>query len=148
MLKLLMSVVGAGPLAAKFQRAAKRTPSKMEQSLKKAAYLVQRAAKQNLTGGNPLNVRSGRLRSSVAVDVKGLEARVGTNVKYGAIHEKGKIIHSSGLMVFEIGGNTIKTKRVTIPARPWLGPALERNRAKIVGMMDKGVKAMIREAGL
>ena len=137
----------------KLGRAGQRMPDNMRRQAHRAAYLVQRSAKQNLTGGRPLNVREGLLRSSVVVGVRGggrdVEASIGTNIIYGAVHEKGKVIHAKrNYMVFNVGGRWVKTRVVRIPERPWLRPALERNRQRIVQLLDEGVKATIREAGL
>ena len=52
---------------------------------------VVKPTKERLTSGNPLFVRSGRLRASILVDTKRLgkkvHGEVGTDVFYGAIHE-------------------------------------------------------------
>ena len=145
MLSLVMKVTGAGRLTGAFNKAAKSTPDRMQKAVLRAGYLVQRAAKKNLTGGNPLNVRSERLRSSVQVKMKGggktAEARVGTKVKYGAVHEHGATFMST----WGRGGGT---RQITIPARPWLNPALESNRKKIVKLLDKEVQNMLKAAGL
>ena len=145
MLSLAMKVTGAGRLATGFNKAAKDTPSQMMKAVAKAGYLVQRTAKENLTGGNPLNVLTNRLRSSVQVQTKSgghiAEARVGTVVKYGAVHEFGMTYTSTWGR-----GNT--PRQITIPERPWLNPALKSNRKKIVAIIDKGVQDTLKAAGL
>lgn len=145
MLSLVMKVMGAGRLAASFNKAGKSTPDRMQKAVTRAGYLVQRAAKKNLTGGNPLNVQTNRLRGSVQVKPKGsgkrAEATVGTIVKYGALHEFGATITSTW-------GRGHTPRQITIPARPWLNPALESNRKKIVKIIDKEVQNMLKAAGL
>jgi phage gpG-like protein len=145
MLSLAMKVTGAGRLARGFDKAAKDTPDRMQKAVMRAGYLVQRAAKKNLTGGNPLNVQTNRLRSSVQVKTKGsgktAESTVGTRVKYGAVHEHGATIMSTW-------GRGHTARQLTIPARPWLNPALESNRKKIVKLIDKEIQNMLKAAGL
>jgi len=138
--------------------------------------VAQRLAKENVTGGgkatNRLNVRSGRLRSSITKKVisKGTRHRgiIGSNVVYARIHEEGGVIKpvsakyltiplqaaktragvvrgrardfqdtffrhskSKNLILFQKKGDEIiplflLVKRVEIPARPYLKPALEK----------------------
>ena len=145
MLSLVMKVTGAGRVAGAFNKAAKDTPDRMQKAVTRAGYLVQKAAKKNLTGGNPLNVKTNRLRSSVQVRTKGkgrdAEATVGTKVKYGATHEHGATYMSTW-------GRGHSARQITIPARPWLNPALASNRKKIVKIIDKEARSMLKAAGL
>ena len=79
-------------------------PDLQEQLLKRYAQEVGKNARSNLTGGNPLHVRTGRLRSSVGYEfLSEYRVAIGTNVHYGKYHE-----HGNG-----------------VPQRPWLGPALD-----------------------
>lgn len=60
--------------------------------------------------------------------------RVGTDLEYAAIHEFGGTIEpkSRTFLRFEIGGQEIFTKGpVTIPAQPYLRPALDANRPAV-----------------
>lgn len=86
-----------------------------------ASYIMVR----KLTGGNPLNVDTGRLRASIlpSVFAKGTSAFIGTDVHYGAI--------------WELGG----PKRT---ARPWLLPGAEEHMAS-GEYMDLFKKALLRE---
>jgi phage gpG-like protein len=107
--------------------------------------LVERAAKQNLSG-RVLRVRTGRLRSSVTTAVSGsgtdLEGRVGTNVPYGAVHEFGARPHAifplrARRLRFQTGGRVVFSRRVQhpgAPPRPWLGPALQEQSQQIVDL--------------
>lgn len=66
----------------------------------------------------------GHLRDSVHHAVEGLTVRVGTNLKYGAIHQFGGVIEAKNaefLIFRRRGGGFVKVKLVTIPARPFLG---------------------------
>jgi phage gpG-like protein len=61
------------------------------------------------------------------------EAEIGTNVVYAAIHEFGGTITAKNGkgMVFEVDGHTVMTKSVTIPARPYLRPAIDEHESEI-----------------
>jgi len=135
--------------------------SKFGQALNKVAISVQDAAKEGFAGGGDwemaeagqLRARSGRLRSSIThlVDQAALHAFVGTNVIYAPVHEFGATITPKrAKMLAWIHGRKKQTppskaewqrahamgtarfaKRVIIPKRPFLGPALEGQRDNI-----------------
>jgi len=67
-------------------------------------------------------VESGGLRGSLSEEAGRDYARVGTNKIYAAIHQFGGVIRpkGSGHLGFKLGGSFVKTKSVTIPARPFL----------------------------
>ncbi len=79
--------------------------------------------------GDVLTSRTGRLRGSIThrVDRAGLRAWIGTNVIYARIHE--------------LSGRAGRGRASFIPARPYLQPAVESNRALIAqlfaGEIDK-----------
>ena len=61
------------------------------------AFMMERQAKYRVTGGNPLNVRSGKLRQSIKPTVKPIRGGVRAGIQagsrmvpYAAIHETGK----------------------------------------------------------
>ena len=98
-------------------------------------------AKQNVTGGNPLFVQTGRLRSSITHRVERQEpdwlGRLGSNVEYAAIHELGGTIPAhvvvpvkARALRFVVGGTVVFAKLARIPAiqmpeRPYLRPAAQ-----------------------
>ncbi len=62
----------------------------------------------------------GRLADSITHDViDGNTAVVGTNVPYAAIHQFGGVIRPKTAKALNVGGRAVK--KVTIPARPFLG---------------------------
>lgn len=80
--------------------------------------------------GDVLNVITGRLRNSITGKLKGndtLEVGAGTNVVYARIHEEGGVIKAKNApyLHFQVGGRWVKTKQVTIPARPYVRPSIE-----------------------
>ena len=73
-----------------------------------ATALVERSAKEDCP------VDTGRLRASITSSVTGNEGKVGTNVEYAAAQE--------------FGTNNI-------PAHPYLFPALEKNKSRIMELL-------------
>lgn len=87
----------------------------VDRGLARAGLVVERAAKQNLSGG-VLNVRTGNLRRSVttvlAKEGSDRLALVGTGVEYAPIHEYGGVIRpkNSKNLAIPIGGAKTKSK--------------------------------------
>ena len=99
----------------------------MRGSMAMACIIVQRRAKQNVeTGGRSgLHVITGRLHRSIAYDiVSAWEGRVGSNVEYAAIHEYG-------------GEAGPVSRRVHIPARPYLRPALDDMQREVTRALTR-----------
>ena len=77
-----------------FGWAIKAVPRELQKGLIKSLSRIERVSQKDyLTGGHPLNVQTGRLRSSVHYYVSQqaniIEGIVGTDVFYGKIHEFG-----------------------------------------------------------
>ena len=89
--------------------------------MERVGLIVERQAKINVTKSPPEHpqVQTGRLRSSIIHQINkvGNEiiAEIGTNVLYGKYLELGTVNHSP---------------------YPWLFPAVEMNRDKIVGILQ------------
>lgn len=92
--------------------------------------------------GRILNVKTGRLRTGIAVipakaTPTGWDGKVFTNVKYAKIHETGGIISPkvSPYLIIHLYklGIFRKVKSVTIPARPYFYPTLDEESAWITG---------------
>lgn len=67
------------------------------------------------------------LRDELTHQVDGDTVAVGTRVKYGAVHQFGATItpKKGPALVFEGLDGLVFAKRVTVPARPWLGLSAE-----------------------
>lgn len=112
--------------------------TKIEAALKKATMLVERSAKQNAPKGN------GQLRNSIQSDVKDLEGVVFTPLEYAPYVEYG-----TGLFAENGGrqdvpwcykddeGNWHTTSGMN--PSPYMRPALNENREKIVRMIKEGL---------
>jgi len=114
--------------------------------MKKGMVLADRDARLNLSG-RVLQRRTGRLRNSITHDVKiegnKVVGRIGTNVIYGRIHELGGVIkpRQAQYLRFNIPGVGWRmAKSVTIPARPYLRPALEDNVKDIGEIITKRIE--------
>ncbi len=145
MLRLKLKILGDKALRRHVDRAAKRLPSAIERNLARAAALIERDAKRNIHGsrtrairkGRPvtappgvLGVDTGRLRQSISFDVsrKGRRwtAEVGPQrVPYARIHE--------------FGG---KAGHANIPKRPYLGPAVEKNRELVFRLIGRSFEVL------
>lgn len=75
-----------------------------------------------LEGGKTLT-DSGFLRNSISFEASDHGVAVGTNAIYAAVQQFGATIRpvSATRLRFELGGETIFSQEVTIPARPFLG---------------------------
>jgi HK97 gp10 family phage protein len=107
---------------ANWNRYERELRAKMRRRMTAAAIVVRDSVKASMmvryppasSPGSPPHIRTDRLRSTIAYEVtegpRGIEARVGTNVEYA--------------LALELG-----TSRMA--ARPFLRPALARERARI-----------------
>ncbi len=76
-----------------------------------------------------------------------VEYEVGSNLVYAAIHEFGGIIRPrnvSGRLVFEIDGELVFAREVTIPARPYLRPAFDQNQDEMLSAFTRVMEAQIQ----
>jgi len=84
--------------------------------------------KDYLRGGkSELHWRTGNLARSESYTVSDFAAEIVAGAKYAAIHESGGTIvpRTKEWLMFEVNGHFVKTKKVVMPKRPFLGPALE-----------------------
>ena len=94
----------------------------------------------------------GQLRNSIRSESKvvgnGAEAEIGPHVIYGRIQELGgtiRPIHGQFLK-FQIDGEWKQAKQVTIPARPYLRPAVEDHIDQISEVMREAIADGIQNA--
>ena len=128
------------------------------QTLKNAALagglVIEANAKMNASGGRPgLNVDTGNLVNSINTKITASNSdsatvEVGTNVEYAAIHEYGgviKPIHAKRLH-FVVDGQHRTAASVTIPARPYMRPAIDNNEADITAAIVTQIQKAIDKA--
>lgn len=92
--------------------------------------------------------QTGTLRSSIVEKVNNLKGTVWTNLVYAAIHEYGGIIKPKKwkYLVFQKGWKTIFAKKVRIPKRPYLFPALEESQSQIQDYFGRAIDLFIEKA--
>jgi phage virion morphogenesis protein len=79
----------------------------------------------------------GGLFASLTSEVDGAKLRVGTNKVYAAVHQFGATItpRNAPALVFRLGKRLVRAKKVTIPARPFLGIS-EEDRETIADVFE------------
>lgn len=87
------TIIGGEAAIQRFERMPEKLRIELKAGITRAALRVQTQTKQSKLSGQVLNVRTGRLRRSINVDVQQTAERVvgtvGTNVEYAHIHEYG-----------------------------------------------------------
>lgn len=89
-------------------------------------------AKGRKAGGQTLIAKGLLLRSNHASEPEDNAVEWGSNLRYARIHQLGGTIipkTPGGRLTFKVGGGWISVKKVTIPARPYLGVNDENARA-------------------
>ena len=119
----------------------------IRRNLDRAALLVQRAARRNVSPGGPSGFKTSHggsgLRGSITHErTTDWTRRVGSNLRYARIHELGGHIkpRSAKYLHFVVDGHHVMTKHVYIPPRPYLRPAIDNNRAAIQRELGRPVK--------
>ncbi len=110
----------------KVQRNIEDTVSKLSDGslVARAALIIERQAKINATGRPGPRVQTGRLRSSISIDIIDKNsARVGTNVVYAAPLEFGHYTAGSRKFGVSFGHMT--------PAYPFLYPTIQQTKDQI-----------------
>ena len=131
-MRLAIVVTGARQAAEAFRRAGERGRAHIGRGLRRAAGVIRGQAVRIIYAGHPehLEGRTGRLRQSIqsATNEVALTAQVGTNVIYAPVHEFGATIRPKGHPFLRFRGKSgewVFMREVTIPPRPYLGPAAE-----------------------
>lgn len=163
---LRVKLLGGEELKRRLEHVATQARPQIEKALLRAGKLVEGEAKQTIYAGHPSHLAgdSGALRASLTTQPLGPgRVAVGTASVYGRIHEFGGVIKpkTKPWLVFFIpsaegrantslsrrqtrGGVWVRTKQVKIPARPYLGPALEHQQPAIRRKLEQAVEALLR----
>lgn len=114
--------------------------------------LVQGYARVNIT--NTFKAQSGNLAGSIRVEVSAdadkATARIGPTAIYGRIQELGGTVRplvKKELHWVDEDGKHHRAKSVTLPARPYLAPAMEDNEDRILASMADSLRRDI-EGGI
>ncbi len=144
-----IDLIGDREVKRRLKHIARELPRSIRGITYGAAVIVRKEARANLRN-KVLHIRGGTLIDSVAIEqTKPEEALVGTALVYGPVHEFGAIIKAKtakvlawvvgirrprsaqGWRAARAAGKARYAKQVTIPKRPWLGPAFESAVPKI-----------------
>jgi phage gpG-like protein len=141
-------LIGDKALVARLSALPETIRPKLDETVMRLGRMLQGTVKHDwLRGPRPsrLGIVTGRLANSIAVRFEStataITATVGTNVPYGVMWETtGKPAQTirpkrAKALRFEIGGEVLFRKSVTIPAqppRPFLKPALQQLRPRII----------------
>lgn len=108
-------------------------------SLWQSAQLVRRTASQLAP------YKTGNLRRSITEFASWNTIEVWSRLVYSAIHEFGGTITPKkwNYLTFKIGNKRVRTKKVNIPARPYLRPGLENNINEIVKIFTQNIQNLI-----
>lgn len=100
--------------------------------------------KPNLEGTSIL-VREGHLLSSIHYVVGGDHVRIGSGLIYAAIHQLGGVItpKKAKRLAFTLRGKSVFAKKVTIPARPYLGLSAA-NEVEIETAMNAYLRGLLQ----
>lgn len=132
-----------------FRAMAPAISAEMKKVTYSRAIKMERSVKQKLNGP-VLKVRTNRLRSSVHYEIEdragATGATVGTNVIYGRIHEYGGVIvpKVATALKFQVGGQWVTCKKVTMPERSYLRSTLKEMTPEIIEAYRKAVKDTIK----
>ncbi len=119
--------------------------------LRDGMFFAEAAAKKSFGKTGKLQVGTGRLRSSIKSGVKqridSLIGYIGSNIIYAKIHEFGGIIRARAakFLKFQVEGKWIIASQVTIPAKPYLEPAIKNNIAQIKDLIGTSILREVRK---
>lgn len=85
---------------------------------------------------------AGSITVETGTDEGGAYAVIAPHKVYARIQEFGGTIHAKpgGTLKFQIDGQWYQKKQVTLPARPYLGPAIEEHQGEIFEAMKEEIE--------
>lgn len=117
-------------------------------ALEAGAAVIQAHAQNNAR--NQLNRHPlGNLTNSIAVKREGKHVLVGVfGVVYAKIHEFGGIVTAKAkpYLAFQVDGQWVFTKKVVMPARPYLRPAVDNNLPAIRQAIVDALRGLLEGA--
>ena len=143
---ITIEATGTEELKVKFQSMGGKLKDALRQGMQIAMFDLQRYVKQEKLSGQVLKVRTGNLRSNInqTVEDQGgqIVGSVGTNVKYGRVHEYGGTVsipeHDRRLMSGKTV--TVRAHTATFPARSFLRSSLSDRRDRIIATLEASAK--------
>jgi len=138
-----------------------KRPDVINRSLFSGAVLIAGWSKQNrLTGPRPrfLGVVTGRLRSSISASQTEQNgntfiSRIGTNVKYASVHErgfKGRVSIRSFVRHTKSGSHLVKShlRNMNVPKREFLRPAIlnKGNQEQVLKILTENINEAMQKS--
>lgn len=159
-MKLILEIAAGKDVLTSLATVHTRVTAALKQGVRKAGLVVEGTAKRLVYGKHPERLvkdKGGLGRSITTQPVDGgYSAIIGPNVIYAAIHEFGGVIKpkkAGGFLVFkpskfstasrnvrgasteyskrESGDDLVFARKVTIPARPYMHPALDQETPRV-----------------
>lgn len=149
--ELRLRIDGLPHVVAALQAKAQGVNVASKKALQESVNLVHRKITLNISGA-VLRVKTGRLRQSMQTFVSDTQGIVGTNVEYARLHEEGGVIspheirprHGRSLYFGGRFAARVMHPGATIPARPYMRPALEDSKADIQRIFVTRLSAALR----
>lgn len=144
-------ILGKSSLLRKMNRIADDAESKegVFQALLQGGLMIQNTAVKSIVSTSPGSSTATRYGPERTVKVSPPGAP--PNADTGRLHQSIKVAFNEGEKWVEVGtdvlyGAWLEFGTLTMPARPWLGPAYAKNRDRIIKMVQKVFKQSIKKA--
>jgi HK97 gp10 family phage protein len=146
-------IVDTDAVRARLESIAPKVAARTAAAVSEGAEVLHDAVRRNLSG-DVLDVRSGALRDSIRIETDAEGARIVSDAPYARIQEYGGRIEipeivpvAARVLAFPYQGKLVfaahtQAHAVDIPARPFMGPALE----EFAGSFKAQLAAAIAEA--
>lgn len=135
----------------RFNNTDKRIKKGVLKGVKKGMALFKTKAK-TFGGANQLKIRTGALRDSIDYTIKDtnnvITGTLGSDKLYAAIHEYGGTISArrAKYLIFKTNSGWRRVSSVTIPPRPFLKPAVEKNTGEFSKIINHEVLKSFRSS--
>lgn len=145
------SVTGDELVVARLERLGPTVRQALEDAMRAQVLRVQAAVVTEKLSGDPLHRRTARLASSInsTVEDRGGEVvgRIGTNVVYGRVHEKGGTFEIPAHERRTKSGktSTVRAHTATYPERSFLRSVLSELRPSIVEQIQASIARAVKE---
>lgn len=112
-----------------------------------AGKVTEEAAKANVKA--QMRTNTGGFLAAITTRPSGPSVIVGSAHPGAAVQEFGATIvpRTARMLRFEVDGQVVFTKRSVVPARPWLRPAADQNRERMLAASAAVASAAINRMG-
>lgn len=144
-----LKVTGNKELSSRLQRINGQLIAALRVGIHKALIELEGEVKTKLSG-KVLNVQTGTLRRSIGRKISQfgnqITGFIGTNLKYGRIHEFGgeiKIKKAKWLRFKTRDGKWHSVKKVTMPERSYLRSTLREKESQVLDIVQREIKKLV-----